>query len=373
MKSHLHHLLAVAGAPKLSIYMPAHRAGKAIEQDPIRLKNLLRQARRELENAGLRGPRAREFLKPLSDLVGQSEFWRHQSDGLALFRSPEWFSCYRMPLAFPELAVVAQRFHVKPLMPLLVADGRFFILALSQNRVRVLEATRFHAAEVVIKGLPESLREVSSARRAERKLQFHTAAAATIYHGHGGAADSSEADLMRFFRRVNQDLTEFLNGEQAPLVAACVDHLFALYRKANTNPLLLEEFVRGSPENLKPEELHGQAWPIAESYFVRSLLAAVEQYRKLAGTDRVSDKLETVLPAAFAGRVASLLVPAGVQRWGTFSAEREELAEHEKPQPGDEDLLNLAAVQTYLTGGAVFVVAPEEMPSRVPTAAVLRY
>jgi len=39
--------------------------------------------------------------------------------------------------------VVSDRFHLKPLLPLLTGDGRFYILALSQNQVRLLQGTRY--------------------------------------------------------------------------------------------------------------------------------------------------------------------------------------------------------------------------------------
>ena len=50
--------------PCISIYMPAHRAGRELEQDPIRLKNLLRETDRKLDNYGLRRKQIDELLSP---------------------------------------------------------------------------------------------------------------------------------------------------------------------------------------------------------------------------------------------------------------------------------------------------------------------
>jgi hypothetical protein len=46
---------------------------------------------------------------------------------------------------------------------------------------------------------------------------------------------------------------------------------------------------------------------------------------------------------------------------------------HRAPELGDEDLLNVAAVKTLLTGGTVYAVPPDEMPDAASVAAVLRY
>jgi hypothetical protein len=47
----------------ISIYMPAHRTGD-VKQDPIRLKNLLREGEKQLADNGLRPKDARQLLEP---------------------------------------------------------------------------------------------------------------------------------------------------------------------------------------------------------------------------------------------------------------------------------------------------------------------
>jgi len=46
---------------------------------------------------------------------------------------------------------------------------------------------------------------------------------------------------------------------------------------------------------------------------------------------------------------------------------------HEEAKPGDEDLLDLAAVQTLLNGGTVYAVELEKVPDGASLAAVFRY
>ena len=61
------------------------------------------------------------------------------------------------------------------------------------------------------------------------------------------------------------------------------------------------------------------------------------------------------------------------EQWGTFDAATNTLQIHEQAQPGDEDLLDLAATQTLLHDGAVYVLAQGEMPDAAPLATVFRY
>ena len=41
--------------------------------------------------------------------------------------------------------------------------------------------------------------------------------------------------------------------------------------------------------------------------------------------------------------------------------------------PGDEDLLDFAAIHTLFNGGTVYAVDPDEVPGGTPLAAVFRY
>jgi hypothetical protein len=77
--------LVVYSGWHVSLFMPTHRAGRETEQNPIRFKNLLREAEDRLLATGLRSPDVREILKPAQRLLQESGFWRNQSHGLAVF------------------------------------------------------------------------------------------------------------------------------------------------------------------------------------------------------------------------------------------------------------------------------------------------
>jgi len=62
-----------------------------------------------------------------------------------------------------------------------------------------------------------------------------------------------------------------------------------------------------------------------------------------------------------------------VQVWGGFDPEKDKVYVHETPEPGDEDLLDLTAIQTLINGGTVYAVLPEEIPDRALLAAIMRY
>jgi len=368
----------------VSIYMPTHRVGAGIQQDPIRLKNLLVEAEEHLLASGLRTPDAQELLEPAQKLLQDGLFWQRQSDGLALFLSSEAFRYYRLPFDFDELVVVTDRFHIKPLLPLLSGDGRFYVLALSQNKVRLLQGTRYNVSKVALEGVPESLAEALRYNDPEKRLQFHTSTRTpggkgqrpAIFHGHGVAsADDPKDYISRYFHQVDEGLQDLLRDEQAPLVLAGVDYLHPIYKEANTYPYLVDEGIEGNPEELRAEELHEQAWAIVQPYFQKAQEEAAAQYRQLAGAGsaQASSDLKEVVPAAYHGRVETLFVAVGTHQWGTFDPDTDVVRLHEKAEPGDEDLLDFVAVQTLANRGSVYAIEPEKVPDGALLAAVFRY
>ncbi len=367
-------LIESPGDPAVSIYMPTHRTGD-IQQDPIRLKNLLRDAEDQLVGYGIRAAEARRLLEPARGLLTDTHFWQYQGDGLAVFVSPDTSRHYRLPHSFKEVIVVTERFHVKPLVPLFAEDGVFYVLAVSQNRARLLQCTRYHALEVTPETVPSSLAEALRYDDPEKQQQFRTTgrAGTTLFHGQGASKDYDKDAILRYFHQVDRGIHGVLGGDRNPLVIAAVDYLHSIYREANSYRHLLKEGIEANPDDLSEQQLQQQAWPIVQPYFERGRTAAVEEYHEevtkgLAG----SDVTQTVL-AAYDGRVATLFVATDAEQWGRFDREARRVDLYEERQPGLEDLLDFAVVHTLTKKGAVYSVPAGEVPGGGAIAAIFRY
>jgi hypothetical protein len=370
----------------ISIFMPTFRKGRETEQNPIRLKNLLREAEARLLDRGVSSLEAQSLLEPAQALVLDTLFWQYQQDGLALFIAVGLFRYYRFPLDFSEFVAVGNRFYIKPLLPLLSGDGQFFVLALSKNEVRLLKGTRNSVDQVDLEDVPQSLARYLRFDDPEKQLQFHTGTTqrrgqrAAIFHGHGVGTNEAQhkVNLLRYFHEVDAGVQELLRSEnrpvaQAPLVLAGVEYLLPLYREANTYPSLLEEGIEGNPEEFSPEELHQRAWSLVRPYFQRAQEEASAAYSRLAGSEQASDEIREIVVAAHQGRVDTLFVALGLQQWGSFEPRSSRVLLHEKQETADGDLLDLAALATLLNGGTVYAVEPTRVPGGGLMAAIFRY
>lgn len=366
-------LIAHQGKPAVSIYLPTQRIPTRIQAESLQFKNLLREAEERLGQFDLRGPTIREMLEPARQLIAEPDFWRYQKDGLAVFISEDSFLTYQVSITFETSLIVADTFHLKPLLPILTSDQIFYILALSQNQVRLLQATRFSVDDVTPESLPSDIQEILSEYVFDNQLQFHTSTGSpgtgrrdAIYHGAGGTTgDENKAKIREFFDRINEGLTTFLGDANAPLIFAGVEYLFPIYQEANTYPHLVELPIKGNPEQLSAEALQRQGWRLIEAQFTAQQAADVDRYHSLAGAGQTATDVEEVVPWADQGRVETLFVDRLALVWGEYDHEnfKARIQKDSQPEhaPSGRDLTDLAAIYTLLRQGQVYLLSPEEM------------
>jgi hypothetical protein len=375
-KEDLKELFEINHWPSISIYMPTQRAADT-QQNSIRFKTLVQKSESTLSDYQYKD--ANKLLAEAKKLYNDIAFWNQRSDGLAMFISPESFKIYLLPHVFDELVVVTRRFHLKPLIPVISSNAHFYVLAVSQNNIRLLRCTHDSAEELKTGAMPASVHEFLKYDTDKKHLQFHTRVKEggsgnrpAIFHGQGVGFDEKD-NLLRFFKEIDKGLQTELKDETAPLVFAGVDHLFPIFKNKNSYQHLLDEAITGNPDELKAEELKTKAWKIVAPLFRQEEQEAAKRYTDLQHTNSTSCELNEIISAAYFGRVDFLFVAKGVQAWGRFDDKNNKVVVHNEKEPEDEDLLDLAAVLTIANSGQVFAVKPPEVPDKGLAAAVFRY
>ena len=68
-----------------------------------------------------------------------------------------------------------------------------------------------------------------------------------------------------------------------------------------------------------------------------------------------------------------MFVACNTHQWGTFDPNTQDIQVAQDAAPEHEDLLDCAAIHTFLNSGTVYAVAADQVPDAGPLAAVLRY
>ena len=368
-KKEIEELEGIHSESCISIFIPTHRADEEVlkGKDTLKLKNQLKEVRNKLENEEM-GPREIDTLiAPIQELLDESGFWRHQSDGLAIFRSDSFFKKYTLPVYFEAFNYVANRFYLKPLLPMFTGDGNFYVLALELEEVRLYEQTRHSIAEVVVDDLiPSRMEDRVGYDYEPKSLQYKSQADAqgrAMYHGHAEGDRDRKNEIARYFRAIDKGLMTLLKDDNVPMIVASQDYLFSIYKEENSYQYLLDDPINCNLSETDKFLLHEMAWEKVAPIFDEERKEKVETFKQYDGTGRTSSEIEQVVPAALEGKIDTLFVQNNADIWGIYDPEKRHVRVDEEPLPSSVSLLNKAAIKIFLNGGKVYLLEKDEMPN----------
>lgn len=374
----LNELIQPTHPPVVSIYLDTHRKGhETLErQDATQLKNLLRDARRQLDASAydLEEATVDKMFQPAEALLDDGAYWRHQEHGLALFLGQGLFRTFRLPMAVRNHVAVDALAHVAPLMQTLNQQDRYYLLAVSQGQVRLFEASPYEIKLAPMDGdIPTSRAEAEKFEDGEPQLQWRGGVAGRLgqgamFHGQGEGKDTYKADIARYFHDIGRPLERQLNvTEPLPLLFAGPSFEFAIFKETSRyEHLLTDRHIDGNPDELSESDLHQKSLGVMQEVFERERRKKRAKVEELYKTDQVSEDPYAVVREALMGKVDTLFVANDKQTWGQVNAETFEATPADGPGPDTHELINYAAVQTLLKGGQVFQVDVTDDETSMP-------
>jgi len=360
----------------VSLYQSTHRHHPDNRQDPIRFKNLLREIESSLRQkyAGVD-----DLLAPFRALGEDAAFWNHTLDGLAVLGAPGLFRVFRVQRPVGELALVADTFHVKPLLRAVQSSDRYQVLCVTRQSARVFDGNRDALDELEAETFPA---DIESALGEERTEPHQTVASygtgtggpGPMFHGHGSRKDEVDKDTERYFRAVDRaTIAQFSGPSELPLVLAALPEHQPVFRRLSRNAALLDRGVEGDPEAMSVEQLRHAAWHAVEPTYLERLARLSDTFRQGVADQRATADLSDAARAAVAGRVSHLLLEAGRVRSGRLDPATGAIVDLVMDDPTVGDMLDDLAEAVLRTGGDVVVVPTERMPSDTGLAASFRY
>jgi hypothetical protein len=376
MNEFLKEILEPRESPCLSLYQPTHRHHPDNQQDPIRFRNLVKALEGSLQQK-YPDRQIQALLEPFHRLGRDREFWNHTLDGLAVLGAPGFFRVHRLHRQVPELSIVAESFHAKPLIRILQSVDRYQVLLLNRREVKLFEGNRDVIDQIdPAKGVPRTIEEALGSELTEPHLTVASygdgVKGAAMHHGHGGRKEELDIDAERFFRAVDRAVWEHHSKPSGlPLLLATLPEYHHLYRKVSRNPNLAGgidiHFEAGA------DELRKKSWGVLEPFFLQRLNGLVEEFGTGRSRGLGSDDLPEIAAAAGAGRVDTLLIEAGRVIPGRIAAPAGGLKTDDLDHPEVDDLLDDLGERVLKSGGHVVVVPAERMPTRTGAAAIYRF
>jgi hypothetical protein len=365
-------LIGVHESPCISLYQPTHRRHPENQQDPIRYRNLLGQLEDSLSR-DYPTRQVRALLDKFQPLARDDRFWNYRTEGLALFGSPERFEMYELQRPVPELTIVADSFHVKPLIRILQSADRYQVLCLTRREAKLYEGNRDVLDAVELTEFPAIVDAAVGDEATEPQHlvgSYGVKGGAAIHYGHASSGDKSDKDVQRFFRVVAQGILEHHSRPSGlPLLLAALPENQVSFRNVSDNPHLLDDGITTNPDVLGLDDLRHKAWEHLEPLYLARLERLKESFQSARSQHLGSADLSDVAQAAVAGRVATILIEAERVISGTGDRTTGSIQAAEAA----DDMLDDLAELVLAAGGEVVVVPGERMPTDSGLAAIYRF
>lgn len=374
-------LLTLEDGLFLSLYMPMARSFPDQEQNRVRYRNLLRQLRERFE----RHPAATDtnLLGPFEALVHDDDLWQNPRDGLAVIGGDGFFKVFSLHQTVAEEVCIDQQPYLEPLMQISQSAGRYQVLCITRDAVRLLEGDQNLLEEVelhpqVPRNLEQALgTELTHKRQAGNPHGFsrasdRTSGAARHEAGGGGKQEEIEVDRERYFRAIDKAIIEHHSRSGLPLILAALPRNQAVYRAISHNALLLEEGINLDPGLLDAAALRLYAADVITRRYNDWLNSVLARYGAAQGRSLASTDISEIGEAVFAGRVSVLMVQAGRSLPGAVDQESGAVQLHDHQVAGT-DVLDQLIPRASRNGAEVVVLPAGLLPGAAACAAVFRF
>lgn len=375
-------LLENKNKPCVSIYIPSAEKGADTLQSPIRLKNLLARAWDDLAGNFPDSQKTMAAQFEQADVIVDNKlFWRHQKQGFALFISPQLFRYYRVLIPFKDRVTVGNHFNIKPMLSLFTNKARYYLLALSQKSVRLLETAEGRINERHIPNVVQSIEELSKYEVREKQLQLYTmpmggfGGKGSVAHGHATDIDGKEMKkrVNEFIKTVVTGIEQYLQADRTPVLLCAEPSMQRLVFDCHPSFNVMKETVPVNPTRMEPEQLLERASGVMREQSRKQTRTTLDRLSALMDTGWTIQNADQIIPRAEEGRVDTLFIDPDRPVWGFWNPEGGLIQTHDQPAETDQDLSDIAVLQTLLHGGEVISVPRDSIKGGSSMAAILRY
>ncbi|MGW3208516.1 baeRF3 domain-containing protein [Streptomyces sp. NPDC001135] len=345
--------------PAVSVLTPTHRREPENGQDPVRLRNVVTEARRRLESdPAVTRERRNEVVAQLDRALAEVDL-AHAEDGLVIFAAPGEHQVWSLARTVPERVVLSDTFLTRNLVAAQAAGRPFWVLSVSADRVTLWSGGDDRVVQDLSGGFPLERRQENF----DPERQMRTGGLPSTFSDEGTRQFLREADTAMNTILRDQPRPLYVTGEQAAL--SLLDEVGSVAKAAVHVP-------HGGLAHAGPEAVWQALRPVLDAEARKGTMDVVRELTSARGHRTYAAGLDELWQSAREGRVRLLAVEEN------FRATVRDLGEHLVPaESGDldarEDIVDEIVEQCLETGADVRFVPDGTLADANGIAGVLRY
>lgn len=277
----------------VTIILETHRTIPENEKDPILLKNMMKEAETRLA-AGYDKRVADNMIKRLRALAADIDH-RHNQETLILFVNEHIAEYLRLPIHTANRVVIDKTFGTRDIVRALHSEIGYYILVLSRNEARLIEAFNDRVSEEITEGFPIQNTALNPSQRAE------------------AAIASRQTKLVReFFNRVDKALIAVHKKNPLSVLICSDEPNYAEYMQvADSKQIIAGHFAGGNRLREKAHHIVEGAWPVMKTINTNKNNQRLQELGQAVNTGRFATDFNEIWNAVNSGRGSTLFVKQG--------------------------------------------------------------
>ncbi|TKA13051.1 baeRF3 domain-containing protein [Actinacidiphila oryziradicis] len=282
--------------PAVTVALPTHRRNPLSQEDPVRLRNLVTQAKQRLETDPAVTREARFEVSGQLDQAAAEVDFRHTLDGLLIFAAQGEHQVWDSPRSVPERIVFSDTYETRNLVAARKRAQPYWVLAVALDRTTLWSGTDDSVTEAPGQGFPmEPDRPDPDPENLERA---------------GERLDPLRGETARrYFRQVDNALQQVLAEDPRPLYLVGLPQELSLLDDVGTAVKDATDRVHvGGLAHGPGSALAAELRPAFEAQVQRDLQRVAQRFEEARNRKTFTTGLDEVWQTVQEGRIDLLAV-----------------------------------------------------------------
>jgi sporulation protein YlmC with PRC-barrel domain len=276
----------------VTLILNTHRTSPDNQKDPILLKNLIKEVDERITQKCARhiSTSIIKRLKKLSDSIDHS----HNLESLVIFVNEEMADYTRLTVPVKSRVVIGETFATRDLVRALHEESTYYILVLSRQNARLIEAHN-----------DKTMHEFSDIFPVRNDSLFTTDRLKL------STAKGTDRLIEEFFNRVDKLLQAAIVREPAPVLIATEERNFHHFVKVADRKEIILGHLNKNRDDEKAHHIVAEAWPVVHAVIIQRNQKRLQELNKAANSGKKVSDLNDIWTAINEGRGQTLFIKKG--------------------------------------------------------------
>ncbi len=290
MKEIIEELTGIRGEACVTITAKSYRTHPDNQKDPIRVKNLIKEAEQRLR-ADYSAEIANDRISKLQQISSKIDHSLNL-DGLLIVVNENTANYYQLPVAMESRVVINVRFAIRDLIRAMQEQSSYYILVLSRRQARLIKAANDHLVEEFTNNFPV-INDIVPDNSHETSM-----------------ASGTDNLIKHFFNKVDKEVQRMLNSDPAPLILDTEERNYSYYTEV-MDKQVVSGHLNKNHDNTDAESIVRQAWPVMRNHLLEKNKERLKELKEAVDQQRFLLDLSDIWRAVTEGRGRTVFVKRG--------------------------------------------------------------